>query len=304
MNERILEITDMDAYLSVERGFLKITVNKEKEYKVPLCDIGGVIANSYRLTYSNNAIVKLAELNIPLVVCGSNHSPVGILWSVEPHSLTSGRIDSQINATRPKYNNIWKQIVRTKIHNQGVCLKALGKKHIKVTSLIAGVLSGDKTNQEGHAARTYWQELFGKKFIRNRDGDGINAMLNYGYTILRSGISRAIMGAGLHPSIGIFHKNKFNAMRLADDLMEPFRPITDYFVYLLSHKGVSYLTPEAKKTLVDILYIDMDSPKGRSPVINRMQSLATSFALSLERLKINLDLPILTAGDLKDVNKE
>ena len=110
------------------------------------------------------------------------------------------------------------------------------------------------------------------------------------------------MGAGLHPAIGIFHKNKYNIMRLADDLMEPFRPIVDYFAYKESMNGITELTPEVKKQLVNILYLDMDSPRGRSPVINRMQSLAYTFAYSLETLKKNLDLPILKLEDLQEIN--
>ena len=122
--------------------------------------------------------------------------------------------------------------------------------------------------------------------------------LNYGYTILRSGIARSIMGAGLHPAIGIFHKNKYNSMRLADDLMEPFRPIVDYFVYKIIEKEQYDLTADVKNQLVNILYLDLDGPRGRSPVINRMQSLSYSYAYSLEILKKNLDLPILKESDL------
>lgn len=148
----------------------------------------------------------------------------------------------------------------------------------------------------------YWNKLFGDDFIRDKNGEGINTLLNYGYTILRSGIARSIMGAGLHPAIGIFHKNKYNSMRLADDLMEPFRPIVDYFVYKFSQQGKYELTPDVKEKLVNILYLDLDGPRGRSPVINRMQSLAYTYAYSLEILKKNLDLPILKVSDLCDKN--
>ena len=301
MNNRILEISQMGAYLSIERGFIKISIENDKDYKVPIDDIGSIIANSYRLSYSNNLLVSLAERNIPLIICGSNHNPVGILWSLESHSLQSGRLDYQINAKKTLYKKSWQEIIKTKISNQAVCLKALGKNSIKIKTAVKNVLSGDSSNQEGYAARIYWQELFGKDFVRDREQTGVNALLNYGYTILRSGISRAIMGAGLHPGIGIFHRNKANHMRLSDDLMEPFRPIVDYFVYHQSLKSNPVvLTPDIKKLLVDILYLDMDSYRGRSPVFTRMQSLATSFALSLERLKISLDLPILKESDLTE----
>ena len=111
MNLRILEITDMQAHLSLHRGFLKVAINGGKEYEIPLHDIGGVIANSYSLTYSNNLLVKLAELNIPFIICGQNHSPAAFLWPVETHSLSAGKIDIQINTRKSFYEKIWKDII-------------------------------------------------------------------------------------------------------------------------------------------------------------------------------------------------
>lgn len=111
------------------------------------------------------------------------------------------------------------------------------------------------------------------------------------------------MGAGLHPAIGIFHKNKYNSMRLADDLMEPFRPVVDYFVYKFAENKEYELTPLVKEKLVNILYLDMDSPRGRSPIINRMQSLAYTYAYTLEILKKNIDMPILKISDLCEIKQ-
>lgn len=299
MDLRILEITDMQAHLSMHRGFLVVRVKDNKEYEIPLFDIGAVIANSYSITYTNNVLVKLAEENIPFVICGSNHLPSAYLWPVNTHSLMAGRLDSQISAKKSLYNSIWQDIVKMKVTNQAVCLEALDKDNIQVKSLIKYIKTGDKTNIEAQAAKIYWNLLFGNGFIRDKDGSGVNSLLNYGYTIFRTGIARAIMGAGLNPAIGIFHKNKSNPMRLADDLMEPFRPIIDYFVYNLYLQGETELTADVKKQLVDMLYLDLDSDRGRSPIINRMQSLSYSFAYSLETLKKKLDLPILKVEDLK-----
>lgn len=302
MNLRILEITDMQVHLSLHRGFLKVSIKDSKEYDISLYDIGGIIANSYSLTYSNNLLVKLAELNIPFIICGTNHSPVAFLWPVETHSQNAGKIDIQINTKKSFYEKIWKDIIQIKIYNQLICLNSLGKDSGILEALIKKVSLGDRENIEAQAAKIYWNKLFGENFIRDKNGEGINSILNYGYTILRSGIARSIMGAGLHPAIGIFHRNKYNIMRLADDLMEPFRPIVDYFAYKEYINGVTELTPDIKKQLVKILYLDMDSPRGRSPVINRMQSLAYTFAYSLETLKKNLDLPILKLEDLQNIN--
>lgn len=302
MNQRIIEITDMQAYLSLHRGFLKVSIKDGKDYEIPLYDIGGIISNSYSITYSSNLLVKLAELNIPFIICGTNHSPAAFLWPVETHSLMSAKIDNQINTRKSFYEKIWQDIIQIKIYNQTVCLSSLEKDDRALKSLIKKVIIGDRENIEAQAAKIYWNKLFGDDFIRDKNGEGINTLLNYGYTILRSGIARSIMGAGLHPAIGIFHKNKYNSMRLADDLMEPFRPIVDYFVYKFSEHGMYELTPEIKEKLVNILYLDLDGPRGRSPVINRMQSLAYTYAYSLEILKKNLDLPILKISDLCDKN--
>lgn len=298
MNERIIEIADLNVHLSVDRGFLKVSIQNGGEYKIPFSDIGGLIANSYSLTYSNNLLVKLAELNIPLIVCNQKHSPVAVLYPVETHSLMGSRIDSQINAPKKFYGSVWQDIIKIKIFNQFICLKALGKETKRFGEYINKVKHNDADNIEAQAAKSYWNLLFGTTFTRNKNEDGINSMLNYGYTILRSGISRAIMGAGLHPAIGIFHKNIYNPMRLSDDLMEPFRPIVDYIVYKISEENIDEITPEIKKKLANILYIDMDGPRGRSPVINRMQSMAQSYASSLQILKKNIDMPILKVEDL------
>ncbi len=298
MNLRILEITHMQAHLSLHRGFIVVSIKDGKSYEIPLSDIGGIIANSYSLTYSNNLLVKLSEENIPFIICGPNHLPVAYLWPVSTHSLMSGRLDTQINTKKTLYNKIWQDIVKSKIYNQSICLKALNKNTSPLDTLLPQVLSADKTNIEAQAAKIYWNTLFGKKFIRDKQSSGINSFLNYGYTIYRSGIARAIMGTGLHPALGVFHKNRSNPMRLADDLIEPFRPIVDYFVYNMYIAGEKELTAHIKKQLVDLLYLDLDSPRGRSPVITRMQSLAYSYAYSLETLKKNLDVPILKEDDL------
>ena len=288
----------MQVHLSLHRGFLKVSIKDGKEYEISLYDIGGIISNSYSITYSGNLLIKLAELNIPFIICGSNHSPGAFLWPVETHSSMAGKIDNQINTRKSFYEKIWQNIIQCKIYNQSVCLESLDKDDRVLKTLIKKVNVGDRENIEAHAAKIYWNTLFGNDFIRDKNGEGINTLLNYGYTVLRSGIARSIMGAGLHPAIGMFHKNKYNSMRLADDLMEPFRPIVDYFVYKFAEKEQYELTPNIKEKLVNILYLDLDSPRGRSPVINRMQSLAYTYAYSLETLKKNLDLPILKLDDL------
>ena len=127
MNQRIIEITDMQAHLSLHKGFLKVSIKNSKEYEIPLYDIGGIISNSYSITYSSNLLVKLAELNISFIICGKNHSPQAFLWPVETHSLMAGKIDNQINTRKSFYEKLWQDIIQIKIYNQSVCLKSLNK---------------------------------------------------------------------------------------------------------------------------------------------------------------------------------
>ena len=162
-----------------------------------------------------------------------------------------------------------------------------------MTALVDKVKSGDPDNIEGQGARRYWSLLFGGGFRRDQNGDGLNALLNYGYTIVRSATARAVVAAGLHPSIGLHHSNDANAMRLVDDLMEPFRPIIDLKVWQLQRQDESHVTSETKRTLVRTLYDDMQTSAGATPVMVCMQKLATSLAqvYLVERDKLDLPLP-------------
>ncbi|MBY0409354.1 MAG: type II CRISPR-associated endonuclease Cas1, partial [Burkholderiaceae bacterium] len=160
-------------------------------------------------------------------------------------------------------------------------------------ALVGKVKSGDPENIEAQGARRYWGLLFGSDFRRDQDGDGLNALLNYGYTILRSATARAVVAAGLHPSIGLHHSNDANAMRLVDDLMEPFRPVVDLKAWQLQKAGESHVTPDTKRALVRVLYDDMQTAAGVTPVMVCMQRLATSLAQVYlgERAKLDLPLP-------------
>jgi len=155
------------------------------------------------------------------------------------------------------------------------------------------VRSGDPDNMEAQGARRYWGLLFGDAFRRDQDGGGINGLLNYGYTVLRATMARAVVAAGLHPGIGLHHSHDNNSMRLVDDLMEPFRPIIDLKVWQLRRNGEELVTPEAKRALVRTLYDDMQTAAGATPVMVCTQKLAVSLAQVYlgEREKLDLPLP-------------
>jgi CRISPR-associated protein Cas1 len=180
-----------------------------------------------------------------------------------------------------------------KLLNQAKSLALCGK-NTAVKSLIKmaeTVKSGDTTNREAVGAKVYWKALFGASFKRDKDGGGINAMLNYGYAVVRASVARAICAAGLLPSFGIFHDNKLNPFCLADDFMEPFRPLADIVVYLSAKENKTELTPETKKYLADILRIKVKTTEGYSPLFQSMHYLCSSFSKALKTKKPLLEIP-------------
>lgn len=303
---RIVEIADDRRHLFVNRGFMVVrdTEGERKELgQVPLDDIAAVIANAHGITYTNNLLVALAERGAPFVLCAANHNAVGMLLTLDGHHVQAHRIEAQINASQPTHKRLWAAVVKSKLEQQAAALEATGAPTAPLTALVRKVKSGDPDNVEGQGARRYWGLLFGSEFRRNQDGDGINALLNYGYTVVRSATARAVVAAGLHPSIGLHHSNDGNAMRLVDDLMEPFRPIIDLKVWQLQRAGESHVTPDTKRALVRTLYDDMQSSAGATPVMVCMQKLAVSLAQVYvgERDKLDLPLPglpLTLAGSL------
>ena len=303
---RIVEIADDRRHLFVNRGFMVVrdTEGERKELgQVPLDDIAAVIANAHGITYTNNLLVALAERGAPFVLCAANHNAVGMLLTLDGHHVQAHRIEAHINASQPTHKRLWAAVVKSKLEQQAAALEAAGAPTAPLTALVRKVKSGDPDNVEGQGARRYWSLLFGSEFRRNQDGDGINALLNYGYTVVRSATARAVVAAGLHPSIGLHHSNDGNAMRLVDDLMEPFRPIIDLKVWQLQRAGESHVTPDTKRALVRTLYDDMQSSAGATPVMVCMQKLAVSLAQVYvgERDKLDLPLPglpLTLAGSL------
>jgi len=292
---RIVEIADDRRHLFAHRGFMVVrdTEGERKELgQVPLDDIGAVIANAHGLSYTNNLLVELAQRGAPFVLCAANHSPVGMLLPTDGNYEQSRRIDAQIAAKRPLHKQIWAAIVRSKLEQQAAVLEAVGAPFMPLLALAKKVKSGDAGNLEAQGARRYWVLLFGGEFRRDQSLGGVNSLLNYGYTILRSATARAVIGAGLHPSIGLFHSNAGNPMRLVDDLIEPFRPLIDIKVWLLQKQGEKEVGPETKRALVQTLYDDMLTDVGATPVSVCIQRVAVSLAQVYLGERTRLDLPL------------
>lgn len=225
---RVVEIAEDGRFLSVKRGFLVVSHEREELGRVALDDIAALVVNAHGCAYTNNVVTMLAERGIAMVVCGPNHLPKAFLWPVDGHHAQSTRMAAQLEASKPLKKRIWQQLVRAKIRQQAANLAAWGRPAGGFHLLERKVRSGDPDNVEAQAARRYWPLLFGNEFRRDTAGGGVNGLLNYGYAILRSGVARAVMAAGLHPGLGVHHSNRSNPMCLVDDLMEPFRPLVDH----------------------------------------------------------------------------
>ncbi|MFZ2300699.1 MAG: type II CRISPR-associated endonuclease Cas1 [Gallionella sp.] len=292
---RIVEVADDRRHLFLSRGFLVVqdTEGERKELgQVPLDDVVAVIANAHGLSYTNNLLVALAERCAPFVLCAANHNAVGMVLPIEGNYQQAKRFDAQIAANQPLMKRLWAEIVKSKLQQQAAALEAAGAPFVPLSALVRKVRAGDPDNFEAQGARRYWGLLFGDEFRRDQQGTGLNAMLNYGYTILRAATARAVVAAGLHPTLGLHHSNEGNAMRLVDDLMEPFRPMIDLKVWQLHKQGEDEITPESKRALVRTLYDDMQTSAGATPVMVCAQKLATSLAQVFMGEKEKLDLPL------------
>ncbi|PTQ87832.1 type II CRISPR-associated endonuclease Cas1 [Nitrosomonas ureae] len=293
---RIVEVADDRRHLFLSRGFMvvKDTEGERKELgQIPLDDIAAVIANAHGLSYTNNLLVALAERCAPFVLCAANHNAVGMVLTIDGNYQQAKRFDAQLAASQPLKKRLWADIVKSKLQQQSDALEAAGAPFIPLQALVRKVRSGDPDNFEAQGARRYWGLLFGDDFRRDQQSDGLNAMLNYGYTVLRATTARAVVAAGLHPTIGLHHSNESNAMRLVDDLMEPFRPVIDLKVWQLHQHGESQVTPDSKRELVRTLYDDMQTSLGATPLMVCTQKLAISLAQVFmgERNKMDLPLP-------------
>ena len=291
MSGRIVEIAEDGRHLARSRGFLTVNQDGSELGRIPLDDVAAVVATAHGITYSNSLLVALAERCAPLVVCAANFRSAAILWAAEGHHAQAGRMADQARAPKPLKKRLWAEIVRAKIHSQQATLEAAGLSAEGFQLLARKVRSGDPDNVEAQAARRYWPRLMGENFRRDRGADGPNAMLNYAYTVLRAGTARAVMAAGLHPSLGLAHRQRGNAFALADDLMEPFRPVADLLVHGLLAEGAEAVDPTTKPALARVLITDMSTPEGVSPVGVCLQRLALSLARCFSGEADRLDLP-------------
>lgn len=294
---RIVDISTEGQHLSLKRGFLLVETEGREVGRVPLDDIGGVIIHAHGTTMSNSIICALAERGALIVSCGANHLPVAVSLPLVGHHAQTSRMIAQASAGAPLKKQLWKQIVMRKIRMQAKALSAAGAGGDGFLLLERSVRSGDPENVEAHAAQRYWRKLFGGEFRRDRAAAGVNSLLNYGYAVVRASVGRSIVGCGLNPSLGIHHHNRHNPFALADDLIEPFRPLVDLTVLGLVREGTTDVTPDAKRRFADLLTFDVSNRGEKSPVFQVILQLSQSLARGFADGQAKLDLPDLSAAD-------
>ena len=231
----------------------------EEEVTRPIEDIAVVVIENQAVQVTMPLLNALATQNVSVVICDDKAMPNAMLMPLETNNTQQETYRIQCEASQPTRKRIWRDLIEGKIRNQAAMLCRAGRQGDLLRPYYSNVLSGDSDNREGAAARIYWRELFGPTFVRSREGNQPNAMRNYGYALLRAATARALMGSGLLPAFGIFHRNRYNAFPLADDVMEPYRPFVDAIVYdLHARQGKTTLDKDAKSRLLRILFADVD----------------------------------------------
>lgn len=271
------------AYLSISNKQLcikKTGDSENTEHTIPVEDIGVVVADHIQLTFTHSVITSLQENNAVIIWCGSNHIPVSMSLPIVANDTYTERVRYQIEASEPLKKQLWKQTVAAKIQNQSYLLRHLGSKTMHLDKMIPRINSGDPENYEGQAAAIYWNYILKDYGVtRGRDMGSPNHLFNYGYAILRAVIARNLVGSGCLPVLGIHHTNKYNAYCLADDIMEPFRPIVDKMVieYLARNKDIGdELTKEDKAYLLQIPAMDIYMEGKMSPLMVGAQRTTAS----------------------------
>lgn len=250
---------------------------EQRETTVPIEDVGFVVIEHPEIYISITTLSKLTENNVAVIFCDQKHMPSSMLLNLNSHHLQQEVFKNQINASAPLKKQLWQQTVKTKIKHQALLLKKAKKEYRVLEFHESKVLSGDTDNREGAAAAHYWKHLFDFNFRRERYGDYPNPFLNYGYIVLRAAVARALSGSGLLCTLGIHHHNKYNAYCLADDIMEPFRPLVDMKVMeIIKNYEEEELTTAIKSELLSVLTDTVYFEETKSPLMVGLSKTASS----------------------------
>lgn len=278
--------------LSLRNALLVASIKEapNEQRTVPIEDIGMVMIENQMVSVTIPLLNALVDSGVAVIMCDVKGMPHAMLQNMDGNNMQGACLRNQISVGEVTRKQLWKQIVEAKIKNQASLLDKIHGTGDLLKPYYANVKSGDADNREGIAARIYFSQLFGDDFIRDRNKDGLNSLLNYGYTVLRAATARALVSSGLTPSLGIFHHNRSNAFPLADDLMEPFRPFVDEAVYRLSERKIIEVCKDAKFELISVLSSDTYYTKVTRPLqiglSITMASLAKCFAGEQKQLAL------------------
>ncbi len=299
MIKRTIEISREPLHLAVHLDQLQLrrpTPDSELVASIPCEDIGFVVVDNAGASYSHAALARLVDFGAVVVFCNDKHLPSGLLLPLAGHSEVVWRLQEQIALRRPARKQLWRQIVVAKVRGQAANLPDGSVAHRYLLGLAREVKSGNVTNVEAHAAKVYWAAWMGEGAPFHRDPDaegGVNAMLNYGYAIMRAAVARALISAGLHPALGLHHHNRANAFCLADDMLEPLRPLVERTVRELNRAGQTLLDPTAKRGLLTLLTATVRVGDQEGPLMVGLHRTMASLVRCIQGEEKRLLLPIV-----------
>ncbi|MCI0467739.1 MAG: type II CRISPR-associated endonuclease Cas1 [Beijerinckiaceae bacterium] len=294
MLRKTVEIATPGTRLSVARRQLVIERPDQPRKTLPVEDIGVLVVDDRRASYTQAVFVELLAAGATVMVTGPDHLPAGMMLPLDAHHVQTERHRAQSDASEPAKKQIWRALVAAKLAQQGSVLDHFGETPNGLAEMAKRVRSGDPDNLEAQGAQRYWPLLFGKDFRRDRSAEGVNALLNYGYAVVRAATARAIVASGLIPSLGVFHKNRANPFCLADDLLEPYRPFVDWRVklMLIEHGAAPTLEERSTRAALLSLFNETITVGGRRlPLLLGLQASAASLCRALTGDERRLTLP-------------
>ncbi len=294
MLRRTIEITTFGTRLSVAHRQLSIERPDLPKATLPIEDIGVLIVDDRRATYTQSVFMELLAVGATVMITGPDHLPLGMMLPLDAHHAQTERHRAQVDATEPTRKQIWRALISAKLTQQGCVLDCFDSAPNGLAAMATRVRSGDPDNLEAQGAQRYWPLLFGKNFRRDRAAEGVNAALNYGYAVVRAALARAVVASGLIPSLGVFHKNRSNPFCLADDLFEPYRPFVDWRVKLLTQDrpdGFNLDDRAIRAALLSLFNETIRIGERKLPLLLAIEASAASLARALTGTDRKLLLP-------------
>jgi CRISPR-associated protein Cas1 len=295
MIRKTVEFSTPGTRLSVTNRQLVVERPDQPKATLPIEDLGVVIVDDVRACYTQAVFIELLEAGATLMVTGRDHLPTGMMLPLDAHHVQTERHRAQVEAREAVKKRAWQGLIRAKISLQGEVLTHFTGDHGGLLPMSRRVRSGDPENLEAQAAQRYWPRLFGADFRRDRKAEGINALLNYGYAVIRAATARAVVASGLIPSLGIFHSNRSNPFCLADDLLEPYRPYVDWRVRMLVDEGGEQVPSlddrSTRKALLSLFNETVQVGERRNPLFLALQASAASLCRTLTGGERTLALP-------------